>query len=480
MNNLFLNKKRIRIFIVRLLFVFIPFNLMAEIKLPAIISDNMVLQQKSHPLLWGEAKPLSVVKVVTSWDNNSYKTKAANDGSWKVQIETPAAGGPYEITVEDNKKLTISNVLIGEVWFCSGQSNMGMTLRGCYNAPLLNSNETIAKSTNKSIRLFVVGQKTSFKQLTNTKGQWDLCVPRNTGDFSAVAYFFGQMLQEALQVPVGLINSSWGGTNIETWMSENSIKQFDFINIPSKNETQRLTESYPKTPSLLFNGMVSPFLDFTIRGVIWYQGEANVTRPAEYQKLLPALIKGWREEWGIGDFPFYYAQIAPFYYGSNLNSSFLREAQLKALELTQNTGMACLLDVGEEAQIHPSNKKAVGQRLAFLALSKTYGVQKIESSGPVLKEMTIHDNIAELTFDHASKGLTSFGKELSNFEIAGINKHFFKAKAFITKNGRVRIYSDWVSKPVAVRYAFKNFVVGDLYNTEGLPASSFRTDDWEK
>ncbi|WP_201300856.1 sialate O-acetylesterase [Sunxiuqinia indica] len=475
-----MNNKSIKRLIVRLLLVFLPFNLMAEIKLPAILSDNMVLQQQSNPLLWGEAKPFSVVKVVTSWNNKDYKTKAGNDGSWKVQIETPEAGGPYEITIEDNSKLTIKNVLIGEVWYCSGQSNMGMPLRGHYNAPVLNSNEVIAKSTNESIRLFTVGRKTSFEPLTNAKGQWDLCEPKNVGDFSATAYFFGQMLQEALHVPVGLINSSWGGTNIETWMSPNSIKQFDFINIPSKDETDRLSEAYPKTPSLLFNGMVSPILDFTIRGVIWYQGEDNVTRPAEYQKLLPSLIEGWREEWGIGEFPFYYAQITPFYYGSNLNSAFLREAQLKALEKTQNTGMACLLDVGEEAEIHPSNKKAVGQRLAFLALSKTYDVQKIESSGPILKDITIHDNIAELTFDHASKGLTSFGRELSNFEIAGANKRFFNAKAFITKKGRVRVYSDWVAKPVAVRYAFKNFVVGDLYNTEGLPASSFRTDDWEE
>ncbi|HBL76762.1 MAG: 9-O-acetylesterase [Bacteroidetes bacterium GWF2_42_66] len=462
----------------------LSFSASGEIKLPFLFGDNMVLQQQAQVKLWGKATPQKTIAVTTSWNNKKYIGKSGSDGSWSIKIATPQAGGPYQIIISDSKRLVLDNVLIGEVWFCSGQSNMGMTLKGGLNSPVFNSNASIANSANKSIRLFTVGRKTSLEPVSELQGIWKECEPGTTSGFSAVAYFFGEMLQRTLKVPVGLINSSWGGTTIEAWMGENGIKKFDFVTFPNKTETEKLNEKWPKTPSILFNGMVNPMKGFSIRGVIWYQGEDNVRRPEQYMKLMQGLVENWREEWAIGNFPFYYVQIAPFEYGPNnygpnINSAFLREAQLKASSTINNSGMVCLLDAGEKDNIHPGNKKVVGERLAYLSLSGTYGMKGIQFSGPVLKEMVIEGRLVNLTFDHAENGLTSFGKELENFEVAGKNKQFYPAKAFITKEG-VTLFSELVAEPVAVRYAFKNFVTGDLYNTEGLPASSFRTDTWDK
>jgi sialate O-acetylesterase len=283
------------------------------------------------------------------------------------------------------------------------------------------------------------------------------------------------MLNKALDVPIGLVNTSWGGTRIEPWISEEGIKKFDFVTLPDKNQTGTLS---PQTPTVLFNAMVNPMVGYGIRGAIWYQGEANRNEPDKYLKLLPGMVENWRSLWGIGNFPFYYVQIAPYNYGPNgLNSAYIREAMLKASTAIENIGMACIMDVGEEFCIHPADKKAAGDRLAYQALSKTYGKKGFASEGPVLKEMKIEGQIVKLTFDNTLNGLTSFGKDLSCFEIAGANKMFYPAEAFIMGNG-VTLVSKYVAVPVAVRYAFKDFIIGDLFNTEGLPASSFRTDDW--
>jgi len=234
-----------------------------------------------------------------------------------------------------------------------------------------------------------------------------------------------------------------------------------------------------QTPTVLFNAMIAPMVGYAIKGGLWYQGESNRNEPKEYGQLMPGLIENWRSEWGIGDFSFYYCQIAPFDYGINgLNSAFLREAQLNASTSIPNIGMACLMDVGEKHNIHPADKKSAGERLAFLALAKTYQMGGFEFSGPTLKEMAVEGSVVKLTFDHAEHGLTTFGKELVNFKVAGENKHFYPAKAFITRDG-ITLFSPSVENPAAVRYAFEDFVIGELYNTEGLPASSFRTDEWE-
>ena len=460
-----------------LILILIAVNSNAEIKLPAIFGSNMVLQQQTNAAIWGTAKANKTVKVTTSWNKKSYSTKAASDGSWKLKVKTPTAGGPYSITISDGSAITLKNVLIGEVWICSGQSNMQMPMRGYFNQPILGVNKEVATSANPSIRLFTVKREKTLKPQKDFKGEWQECTPENVINFSAAAYYFGKMIQHNLGVPVALINSSWGGTRIEPWISESGNKKFDFVNLPDKNSKEEFS---PQTPTVLFNAMIAPMVGLAFRGGLWYQGESNRNQPAEYEKLMQGLIENWRDEWGIGEFPFYYCQIAPFDYGQNgVNSAFLREAQLKASVATANAGMACLMDIGEQHGIHPANKEVTGNRLAYLALANAYGQKGIEYSGPVLKEMTIDGSVVNLTFDHTNNGLTTFGKELKHFKVAGENKVFHPATAFITRKG-IKIFSPSVEKPVAVRYAFDDFVIGELYNTEGLPASSFRTDDWEK
>ena len=447
----------------------------AAVQLPAVFGDNMVLQQQTDAPVWGTAEPGKTVRITTSWNNKKYSAKAGEDGRWKVKVSTPKAGGPYEISISDGHELKLENVLIGEVWVCSGQSNMQMPMKGYHNQPVYGANEDIATSRNKNIRLFTVERSKTLEPQDDFTGEWKECTPGNVVDFSATAYYFGRMVEEALNVPVGLICSSWGGTRIEAWISENGYKSIDFVDLPDKNRTDDFSQN---TPTVLYNAMIAPMAGFALRGGLWYQGEANRNQPKEYEVLMQKLIENWRDKWGMGNFPFYYCQIAPFNYGRSLNSAYLREAQLHASLNTPNSGMACLLDAGEEDNIHPGNKEAAGERLAYWALANTYKQEGIEYSGPVLKEMKVEGNQVHLTFDHAENGLTTFGKELKNFKIAGENQRFYPATGFITGEG-ITLLSERVDKPVAVRYAFDDFVVGELYNTKGLPASSFRTDDWE-
>jgi sialate O-acetylesterase len=449
-------------------------NVLAEVKLPAIFCDNMVLQQQTEVAIWGKADRNSSVKVTTSWNGKSYSTKASAEGTWKIKVSTPKAGGPYEITISDGKMLKLKNVLIGEVWVCSGQSNMEMPMKGFKNQPILGSSDAVALSANPNIRLFTVKKATSIEPLDDFSGDWKTCIPENVYEFSATAYYFGRMLNKALDVPIGLINTSWGGTRIEPWISEMGCKNFDWVKLPEKKPVENLSQ---QTPTVLFNAMINPIVGYGIRGGIWYQGESNRNEPDKYEKLLPGLVENWRSVWGIGEFPFYFVQIAPFDYGPiGLNSAYLREAQLKASTAIPNIGMACIMDIGEKDCIHPANKEAGGKRLALLALAQTYGMKGIACQSPVLKEMKVAEGVVKLTFDNAPMGLTSFGKELANFEVAGANKRFFPAKAFITNTG-ITVFTPLVSEPVAVRYAFKDFVVGDLFSTDGLPVSSFRTDN---
>jgi sialate O-acetylesterase len=451
-------------------------SLYAEVKLPAIFSDNMVLQRNTDAAIFGTATAGSSVKVSTSWNGKSYTAKAGTDGKWLVKVATPSAGGPFEVTVSEGKTVRLKNVMIGEVWVCSGQSNMEMPMKGFGNQPILGSNEAIATSTDPEIRLFTVKRASNLQPQTDFEGTWKNCEAETVSEFSATAYYFGLMLHKALNVPIGLINSSWGGTRIEPWFSEAGLKRFEFVKMPDKNQTGTLS---PQTPTVLFNAMINPMVGYGIKGAIWYQGESNRNEASDYVKLMPGLIENWRSVWGVGEFSFYYVQIAPFDYGpTGLNSAYLREAQLKASTAIPNIGMASIMDVGEKDCIHPANKKAAGDRLAYLALAGTYGKKGFASAGPVLKEMTITGSMVKLTFNNAPNGITSFGKDLTCFEVAGANKRFYPAKASFAGGG-ITIYSPSVNEPVAVRYAFKDFIIGDLFNIEGLPASSFRTDNWE-
>jgi sialate O-acetylesterase len=447
----------------------------AKITVPALIGDNMVLQQQSTPALWGNANANAMVTIITSWNKKVYNVKAGADGAWKINVVTPVAGGPYEISLSDGEKLTLKNVMIGEVWFCSGQSNMEMALRG-NSSPILNANEIILNADNPALRLFTIKTLARLTPQTEINGQWNESTSESARNFSAIAYQFGEMLQKKLHVPIGLIVSSVGGTMIEAWMSKTSLAAYPEVKVPEKIDD---TVKQPfKLPTALFNGMVAPAMGYGIKGMIWYQGESNRQEPQLYAKLFPVMIADWRKQWGQGDFPFYFVQIAPFgSHDKTRSGPLIREAQLKAMLTVPNTGMASTMDVGMEKNVHYMDKTIPAHRLGYWALGKTYGIKGIGYNAPLFKEMTIKGDKAMLSFNYAPY-LTSFEKPLTLFEIAGSDKVFYQAKATIVA-GTVVVQSEKVSAPVAVRYAFKEFVVGELYNNDGIPASSFRTDDWD-
>jgi len=454
---------------------------MAEVKLPAFFSDGMVMQQQTGANLWGTATPRKQVIVIPGWDNKQYTTTADAQGNWKLAVPTPVAGGPYEMTFSDGQVTTLKNILIGELWICSGQSNMEMPMKGFKNQPVANSNMDVLKSKNPDIRLFTVKRTSTLLPQTDVVGQWYEATPASVYEFSATAYYFGRLLQDVLDVPVGLIVTAWGGSAAEAWMTEEWLKAFPDAKIPRKEED---ITSKNRTPTALFNGMLSPLIGISMRGVIWYQGEDNYNRSHTYADMFTTLINGWRSVWNQGDFPFYYCQIAPYEYGiitepgkEVINSAYLREAQMQVEHRVPNTGMAVLLDAGLEKGIHPSDKQTPGERLAFLALNKTYGIEGVEGDSPYYKSMEIQGDTAIIAFERSPMWLNAKEGESHLFTIAGEDRVFHPAKAWIVRS-KVHVKSDKVKKPVAVRYAFENYVKGDLYGGNGLPVSSFRTDDY--
>lgn len=452
----------------------------AKVVLPKIFASGMVMQQQTDANLWGEAKADATVKIATSWNKKTVSVKAGNDGKWAAKIQTPAAGGPYSITFNDGEKTVIDNILVGELWICSGQSNMEMPMKGFKNQPVENAVEDILHSGDSKMRLFTVKRTSLFQPATDVVGEWKEASPEAVRNFSATAYYFGRELRRMLNVPVGLIVTSWGGSSCEAWMNRDWLKAFPQIELPASQET---IKSKNRTATVLYNGMLRPLIGVSMRGVIWYQGEENVSRSGYYADLFSRMIKGWREEWKEGDFPFYYCQIAPYDYNiigwGQYNSAFLREQQAKAEKMNKNVGMACLMDAGLEYGIHPRKKQLAGMRLALLALDKTYGIKGITSETARYKDVEFKGDTAVITFERA--GMWVYGKDglKSNlFEVAGEDRVFHPAKAWIERS-KLYVKCDEVKKPVAVRYAFKDWADGDLF-CDGLPVSSFRTDNWDK
>lgn len=453
-----------------LLFLMLPIFSAAETKLPQFFSDGMVLQQRSEVYIWGTDNPGTVVNVTTSWNKKS-SAKVDLDGKWKLKITTPAAGGPYSLNVTGSSNVTLKDVLIGEVWLCSGQSNMERTMAGKKNEPVEGSSESIKNSDNDQIRVFTVAKNSSESPITDVKGNWLAANPVNTGKFSAVAYNYAKKLQATLKVPVGLIVSSWGGSSIEAWMDQSLVSQYPSIKTVANSVPNR-------TPKLLFNAMINPLIGYAIKGTIWYQGEANVGNASEYASYFGSMIKSWRKNWAQGDLPFYFVQIAPFNYGK-LQAGLLRDAQLRVMKKVLNTGMAVTLDVGLCNLIHPPKKREVGERLALWALAKTYAQKGIVNSGPVYKSFSqIDGNQIALNFDYADGGLRITDGDKSGFEIAGADKVFHPANAKLTKDNKITVWSEMVPQPVSVRYAYGNCSEATLFNTAGLPAGTFRTDNW--
>lgn len=445
----------------------------SNIELPAILGNNMVLQQKSRVKLWGQAVKNSEVEITTSWNGKTYRLHANSSGNWDKKIKTPVAGGPYQITFKDSEnELTLTGILIGEVWLCSGQSNMEMPMIGKKNQPILNSEEIIQNSANSNLHLFNVARAFKRTPQDDVKGSWKEAKAESVANFSAVAYQFGKRLQEKLNVPVGIIVSSWGGTPIRAWMSEEGLKD-----VPGMLELK--DKAAFRQQSVLYNAMLAPLTSYSIAGFLWYQGENDRRHAHLYEKALPAMVRQWRKDWGDKKLPFYYAQIAPWLYTPDkgkIFSAYLREAQLKAMDDISNGAMVVTADVGSNKTIHPPNKTVVAERLANCALAKTYD-KEVACYGPLYKSFKADDGQIEVKFKH-NEGLYLKDSATQNFEIAGEDQIFYPAEAHI-EGGKLVLKSQRVKEPMAARYGFKNYFEGNLYNEAGLPASPFRTDDWK-
>ena len=451
-----------------LLFLLVSNGIMANVTLPNIISDNMVLQRNSEVSIWGWANPGEEIKIVSSWNQQEYTVKTNNQANWQIKIKTSDAGGPYTISIKGYNEIVLKNILIGEVWLCSGQSNMEMSAAW----GIENGEQEIKNATNPNIRFFSIPKLSATSPQNNVSGNWTECSPETMKNFSATAYYFGQHLQENLKnVPIGLISSNWGGTPAEIWMPEEVIQKDSVLLESSKT---RKEESYgPNQPGRAFNAMIYPLLKFKIAGVIWYQGESNVGSTT-YDKTFTALITSWRALWN-DNFPFYYVQIAPYQYGENhFGGVIIRDAQRKVQEQVPNTGMVMTSDISTVENIHPKNKKSVGIRLANLALANTYKTHSDLVNGPLYKSIKIEKNKVIVSFDYA-EGLHFSDKKSSQFEIAGADTIYYEAVAVI-KNNSVILKSEKVKNPIKVRFSWKNTAQSDLFNKANLPASSFITE----
>jgi len=635
----------------------------AEVKLPSVIGDHMVLQSAIRAPIWGTASPGETVRVTVSWSKKDYTARADERGAWMVKVQTPSPGGPYGMTIAGENRIEIQDVLIGEVWVCSGQSNMEMPLGvfGGWRSGILDSAREIEQAAYPKIRLFQVAQTMAPGPKGDCPGKWAECTPASVSPFSAVGYFFGRDLHKKLHVPVGMIESAWGGTRVEAWTSREKIiesgvekddlelleaelsnpdslkrvnaarwsawmlsidtlagipkddstflpgpgdtvwktiqlpqridnfglEKFDgiiwfvrsfavpdtflsreltldlgpiddydvtWINDREVGRTYREFSSWvtrrhytvppgiirrglntiairvqdvaglgglwgragelrlwfgdtanalalagewryrtgidaahlppfpeeqnlhPNRATILFNGMISPLIPYGIRGAIWYQGESNAPDPASYRKLFPAMIKDWRTRWNLGDFPFYYVQIAPYKYGPESDAAGLREAQRMTLSV-RNTGMVVTSDIGNVDDIHPKNKQEVSRRLLLWALAKTYGKKGITFSGPLYRSMKVRGEAIRIYLDHVDGGLVAHGDTLREFTVAGEDRKFHEAAARID-GGSVLVSSPEVPNPVAVRFGYTNTSEPNLFNKRGLPASPFRTDNW--
>ena len=494
---------------------------MADVRLPGVFGSHMVLQRDAELPVWGWAEPGEAVAVALG--DQTKKTKADADGRWSVALAPMKAGGPHTLKVEGDNTIELADVLIGEVWLFSGQSNMAMSVGGC-----LNIEAEVAESAKyPTIRMMTVNRVAAESPQDDCGGEWQVCGPDTVARFSATAYFFGRKLHQDLDVPVGLINSSWGGTPVQAWTAledqqalpalkpmleewQKNIAAFDPDKAKQQHE-QRLAQWQERVkkakaagkpiprrpgapadprmsahrPANLYNGMIAPLAPLAIRGGIWYQGESNAGRynATLYGLQLRAMITNWRNLWKQGDFPFLWVQL-PNFRAPQENPVqtdgwvIVQEEMLKSLALA-NTGMAVTIDVGDEKNIHPKNKQAVGLRLALWALGTTYG-KDIVHSGPLYGSMSKSDGKITVTFDHTGTGLSiKNGDKLDGFAIAGSDKTFVWADAVVDGN-KVVVSSSDIADPVAVRYSWASNPRGNLVNSADLPASPFRTDDWQE
>lgn len=497
----------------------------ADVKLHGLFTDHMVLQQKTTVPVWGLAEPEE--KVTVTFQGQKVTAQADKDGKWMAKLSSLEPGGPFEMVVEGKNKLKLEDVLVGEVWICSGQSNMQWAVNSSKDAK-----ETIANSANPQLRLFQHKMVTSGKPLSQIQtdkawNQWRVAAPETVPGFSAVGYFFGQSLQKERKVPVGLIQSAWGGTPAEAWTSEEFLAKTPEIShylesikkqvanfeenkdkidktfeerkkkyeeeatklraenkkVPASPRKPQHPDQLPNSPARLYNAMIQPLVPYAIKGAIWYQGESNAGRAFEYRTLFPAMIQSWRAAWG-NEFAFLFVQLAPHHaiaeQPKESDWAELREAQLLTSLKLAGTAQAVITDTTDSAtdqkDIHPKNKAPVGERLALAARQKVYG-ENIVGSGPVYEKMTVDGDKVTLQFSSIGSGLLCKGTKLVGFSIAGADKKFYTADAKI-EGDKIIVSAEAVKEPVAVRFGWADYPVVNLFNKEGIPATPFRTDEW--
>jgi sialate O-acetylesterase len=474
----------------------------AEVRVPNIFGDHMVLQRQQPNKIWGKAGPGEQIRV--SLLNQTHTAIASDEGAWLVTLDPMDAGGPHELVIEGSNVIKIKDVLVGEVWVCSGQSNMQWSVRQSNDPDL----EALAAKF-PEIRMINFPRVGSQEPIwDHPQATWKHCTPENVLDFSAVGYYFGRQLHQTLDVPIGLINNAWGGSACEAWIDrevleqagsyETMLSQWDQQSQQAKEleglQDQRTEEENKllkdlknrlagqHRPANIYNGVLASHIGYGIRGVIWYQGESNAGRAYQYRDLFPLMISSWRDEWDEGDFPFYWVQLADFRAETESPAESdwaeLREAQTMTLDRLPNTGQAVIIDIGEGKDIHPKNKADVGRRLARLALANDYGIE-IAANSPRYQSMEIKDGKIILSFQFIDGGWRPFDVNRPvGFTIAGQDRKFVEAEAKILDDKRIEVSSPAVAEPVAVRYAWADNPICNMYDSAGLPLTPFRTDDW--
>ncbi|HIY88689.1 MAG TPA: sialate O-acetylesterase [Candidatus Bacteroides pullicola] len=458
----------------------------AKVKLPALVGDNMLLQQQTDVRLWGWAEPGATVRVTPSWDGQTVSCQADAQGRWLVSVKTPAASyTPYDITIDDGEPLTLKGVLVGEVWLASGQSNMQMPLKGFGGCCVKNGVDEVIRSADyPAIRFFTVSTEQAYEPQEDCKGRWEVPSVHTAAEFSATAWFFATSLEKALRVPVGIIVSAYGGSKVESWLSREILEGYPDVDL-SREAIERCDPPYER-PLLMYNAMIWPIRNYTFKGIIWYQGESNVGAHQTYARRLATMVDLWRDNFGLGEIPFYFVEIAPYDYDSPVQDgkgAYLREAQFKAQALIPNSAMVSTNDAVETYErhnIHPRNKDVVGHRLSYLALNLTYGMKQINCFGPQYKLWQAKGNEAWVAFDNLQMGICR-NYDLRGFEVAGEDRVFYPAdKVWLHwQTNEMVISSEKVAHPVAVRYGFGDFLPGTMIGGNELPTIPFRTDDWE-
>lgn len=444
----------------------------AQLRLPSVLSSGMVLQQNDSVTLWGWGYTLQPVNITTSWNNTVTKTIISNSGKWGTKVKTPSAGGPYTISINSSgREIVLNDVLIGEVWLCSGQSNMEWNY---YNNPKSIKDE-LPGCYNKKIRFYQVPRAASDYPQDDIQAQWQVCDSNSLKAFSAVGYFFGKKLNNELgDIPIGLINASWGGTPAEVWTPAEVVYNDEAL----KKAAASLQEVPwgPVKPGVNYNGMIAPVNKYNIAGAIWYQGEANVGTHATYAKLLTSMINSWRKIWDKR-FPFYYVQLAPFKYGNKNVCALLQEQQTEVMKLPK-TGMIVITDlINTVTDIHPSNKKDVGNRLANWAISETYKQDVDAYKSPAYKSMQVSGDKIIITLTDADEGLMVKGNEIKGFYISAASENWLPAEAKI-ENNKIILWNKNIPNPAQVRFGFGNTLIGNVFSKQGLPLCPFRTDNW--